>query len=97
VVRINEFHGARTFQVAVWSYYLDFYGGIGEFVRFIRVGTLDDPGQLPPDVHIHTSSKQSWVVLPSDAVAVDEYYVTKEVWPAESLKRRAALLSVPEN
>jgi hypothetical protein len=36
-------------------------------------------------------------VLPSDAIAVDEYYVTKEVWPAESLKRRAALLSVPEN
>jgi hypothetical protein len=84
-------------QVAVWSYYLVFYGGIGEFVRFIRVGTLDEPGRLPPDVHIYTSSKQSWVVLPSDALAVEEYYVTKDVWPAESLKRLAALLSARDN
>ena len=57
----------------------------------------DDPDQLPPDVHIYTTSKQPWVVLPSDALAVDEYYVTKEVWPAESLKRLAALLNAPEN
>ena len=84
-------------QTAVWSNYLALKGGIGEFVRFIRVGTLDDPGQLPPDVHIYTSSKQSWVVLPADALSVEEYYVTKEVWPAESLKRLAALLSAAEN
>ena len=79
-------------QVAVWSYYLVLFGGIGELVRFIRVGTLDDPGRLPPDVHIYTSSKQPWVVLPPDAVAVAEYYVTDEVWRKESLERRAALL-----
>ncbi|MGB5690005.1 MAG: GFA family protein, partial [Woeseiaceae bacterium] len=80
-------------QVAVWSYYLVFYGGIGERVRFIRVGTLDDPGRLPPDVHIYTSSKQPWLVLPEDALAVEEYYVSKEVWPKESLERLAALLN----
>jgi hypothetical protein len=79
-------------QVAVWSYYLVMYGGIGELVRFIRVGTLDDPSRLPPDIHIYTSSKQPWVVLPPDALAVDEYYVTEEVWSEESLARRAALL-----
>jgi len=81
-------------QVAVWSYYLVMYGGIGELVRFIRVGTLDDPSRLPPDVHIFTSSKQPWVTLPPDALAVDDYYVTEEVWPAESLERRAALLEL---
>lgn len=79
-------------QVAVWSYYLVMGGGIGELVRFIRVGTLDDPGKLPPDVHIYTSSKQAWVRLPSDVPAVDEYYVTKDVWSAESLARRDALM-----
>lgn len=79
-------------QVAVWSCYLVMSGGIGELVRFIRVGTLDDPSRLPPDVHIFTSSKQPWVTLPADALAVDEYYVTEEVWPAESLARRAALM-----
>lgn len=79
-------------QVAVWSYYLVMYGGIGEKVRFIRAGTLDDPGKLPPDVHIHTSAKQPWVVLPPDALAVEEYYVTEELWSAKSLERRAALV-----
>jgi hypothetical protein len=67
-------------------------GGIGELVRFIRVGTLDDPGTMPPDVHIYTSSKQPWVTLPPDALTVEEYYVTKEVWPKDSLKRLAVLL-----
>ena len=79
-------------QVAVWSYYLVLYGGIGELVRFIRVGTLDDPGRLPPDVHIYTSSKQPWLSLPSGALAVDEYYETDKVWSKESLDRRTVLL-----
>jgi hypothetical protein len=78
-------------QVAVWSYYLVMDGGIGELVRFIRVGTLDDPGRLPPDVHIFTSSKQPWLTLPPGAPAFDEYYDMAEVWADESIKRRAAL------
>lgn len=84
-------------QVAVWSYYLAMRGGIGELVRFIRVGTFDDPGAVPPDVHIYTSSKMPWVSLPPDTLAVDDYYVTEEVWPDESLARRAALLNAVGN
>lgn len=76
-----------TCKVAVWSN----YGGAGDKVRFIRVGTLDDPDAMPPDVHIFTASKQPWVVLPADARAVAEYYDSKEVWSAESLARRRAL------
>ena len=80
-------------QIAVWSYYLVFYGGIGDLVRFVRVGTLDEPGRLPPDVHIYTSSKQPWLPLPPDSLAVEEYYVTQDLWPAESLERLAVLLN----
>jgi hypothetical protein len=76
-------------QVALWSYYLVFH----DKVRFIRVGTLDDPSRLPPDVHIYTSSKQPWFELPNDALAVKEYYVTEDVWSEESLKRRELLLA----
>ena len=79
-------------QVAVWSYYLVLSGGIGHLVRFIRVGTLDHPGRMPPDIHIFTSSKQHWLDLPTDALAVEEYYVTEEVWTKDSLERRAALM-----
>ena len=78
-------------QVAVWSYYLVMFGGIGELIRFIRVGTLDDPGKMPPDVHIHTSSKQAWVTLPPDVRAFKKYYDIEEVWSQESFERRTAL------
>jgi hypothetical protein len=74
-------------HVALWSN----YGGSGDVVRFVRVGTLDDPDRLPPDIHIYTSSKQPWIVLPPGAVAVPEYYKASDLWPEESLKRRAAL------
>jgi hypothetical protein len=78
-----------TCRIAVWSN----YGGGGDTVRFVRVGTLDEPDRLPPDVHIFTASKQPWVILPPDTPAVAEYYQAAELWPAQSLERRAALLS----
>ncbi|MDP3762275.1 MAG: GFA family protein [Ramlibacter sp.] len=76
-------------RVAVWSN----YSGAGPTVRFVRVGTLDKPDDLPPDIHIFTESKQPWVVLPAGTPAVPEYYDRKLYWPAESLARREALLS----
>jgi hypothetical protein len=74
-------------RVAVWSN----YAGGGDAVRFVRVGTLDEPDRLPPDIHIFTASKQPWVVLPPGAPAVPEFYSLPERWPPESLARRAAL------
>ena len=53
-------------RVAVWSH----YAGAGDAIRFVRVGTLDEPGRLPPDIHIFTASKQPWVVLPPGTPAV---------------------------
>ncbi len=79
-------------QVAVWSNYLCLSDGIGDAVRFVRAGTLDDPSRTPPDVHIYTSSKQPWVTLSPNALIVKEYYVTEEVWSRESLERRALLI-----
>jgi len=76
-------------HIAVWSN----YAGGGDAVRFIRVGTLDEPDRLPPDVHIFTASKQPWVVLLPGTPAVVEYYKADELWPAESLARRAALIA----
>jgi hypothetical protein len=76
-----------TCRIAVWSN----YGGAGDAVRFVRVGTLDEPDRWPPDIHIFTMSKQPWVVLPPGARAVAEYYKSSEVWPKESLERRSAL------
>jgi hypothetical protein len=76
-----------TCRVALWSN----YAGAGEAIRFVRVGTLDEPDRLPPDIHIFTASKQPWVVIPPGARAVPEYYRASEVWPADALARRAAV------
>jgi hypothetical protein len=74
-------------RVALWSN----YAGAGDAIRFVRVGTLDEPGRLRPDIHIYTASKQPWVVIPADTPAMPEYYRASERWPKESLERRAAL------
>jgi hypothetical protein len=74
-------------KIAVWSK----YGG-GDAISFVRVGSLDNPDVMPPDIHIFTSSKQPWVVLPDGALAVEEYYRSSEVWSPDSLARRKAAM-----
>jgi hypothetical protein len=76
-------------RIALWSH----YAGAGAAVAFLRVGTLDDPDALPPDIHIFTSTKQPWVVLPADTPAVPEFYDRARYWPEASLARREALLA----
>lgn len=75
-------------RIALWSH----YAGAGPLLKFVRVGTLDLPDQLPPDIHIFTASKQPWVVLSPDIPAVEEYYDRDKYWPPESLARRQVLL-----
>ena len=75
-------------KVAVWSN----YSGAGPLTRFIRVGTLDNPDLLAPDVHIFTVSKQPWVQIPEGARSFAGFYNREEVWSAGSLERRHALL-----
>jgi hypothetical protein len=77
-------------QVAVWSEY-----GAPRVV-FVRVGTLDEPESLPPDVHIYTRSRLPWVALPPGVPAFDVYYDMDKVWPEASLARVAALRARPE-
>jgi len=75
-------------HIAVWSH----YAGAGPVVKFVRVGTLDQPDHLPPDIYIFTESKQPWVIIPQGMPAVPEYYDREKYWPADSLARRQAML-----
>lgn len=74
-------------RIALWSH----YAGAGPVIRFVRVGTLDQPDSLPPDIHIFTRSKQPWVQLDPAIPAVEEYYARETMWPAGSLERREAI------
>jgi len=79
-----------TCRIALWSH----YAGAGEAISFVRVGTLDEPDRLPPDIHIFTASKQPWVVLPPGVPAVEEYYQRSRYWSEDSQQRRKLLLGL---
>ena len=85
----QRIHRCPDCQVAVYSEY-----GRPE-VRFVRGGTLDEPSSVAPDVHIFTRSKLPWVTLPEDVPAVEVYYDSKALWPAESLERLRAARPSP--
>jgi len=78
-------------SIALWSN----YGGLGDKVYFVRVGTLDEAHRLSPDMHIFTVSKQPWVVIPEGQLVFEEYYSNKKYWPAESLARLREALGLP--
>ncbi len=83
--RPHDIYRCPTCEIAVWSDY-----GRRSYLRFVRVGTLDDPTAIRPDVHIFTRSKVPWVALPADVPAFDVYYDMKTLWPAEAQERRRA-------
>jgi hypothetical protein len=84
--RPHEIDRCPACKIALWSD----YGG-RPALRFVRVGTLDDPTALSPDVHIYTRSKLPWVRLPDAVPAFEAYYDMQALWPAASLERRRAI------
>jgi hypothetical protein len=85
--RTHDIYRCPACRIALWSD----YGG-RPALRFVRVGTLDDPAALAPDVHIYTRSKLPWVQLPEGVPAFEAYYRTETLWPAASLERRRPIL-----
>src|SRR5690554_519889 len=83
--RPHDIYRCSSCSVALWSDY-------GRRpMRFVRVGTLDNPARLAPAVHIFTRSKLPWVQLPNGIRAFEAFYDVDKEWPAESLARRAAI------
>lgn len=84
----HDIYRCRKCKVAVWSDY-----GRRRGLRFVRVGTLDDPSALRPDLHIYTRAKAPWLRLPKGARAFRDYYETKKVWPKAAYARLQAALA----
>ncbi|MFN3959164.1 MAG: GFA family protein [Parvularculaceae bacterium] len=78
-------------RVAVWSH----YATLDTKLAFVRVGTLDDPSRIAPDVHIFTSTKLPWVILPAGAEVYSEFYSAADrvrMFGPERMARREALI-----
>ncbi|KAK2811668.1 hypothetical protein FQN50_002011 [Emmonsiellopsis sp. PD_5] len=90
-----------TCHVALWSH----YGGHGPFVKFIRVGTLDEAWRVVPDMHVFVKDAVGWVrggLLGDDGKGragvrvVEEFFELEEMWPVESLERRRVIMPLVE-
>jgi hypothetical protein len=76
--------------VAVWSH----YGTAREAAAFIRVGTLDDPSAITPDVHIFRSSAVGWLELTDGKPAFDEFYPDRlAIWGPDAAARWETLIA----
>jgi hypothetical protein len=71
--------------VNLWST----YGGAPPSIYFIRVGTLDKPSIIRPDVNIFTSTKMPWVKLCPDLPATEERYKS---YSKEAMERISAAI-----
>lgn len=83
--RPHDVYRCAECQTALWSDY-----GRRGWLAFLRIASLDRPSDFPPDAHIFTRSKVSWLSLQGGAPAFEIYYDMKTLWPAESLARREA-------
>jgi hypothetical protein len=83
----HEIYRCPKCHTALWSEY-----GRKANIRFVRVGTLDKPNALKPDVHIYTRWKAKWLKLPKRTPSFRDYYNTRKLWPKASLKRLNAAL-----
>ncbi len=78
-------------HTALWSHYVQ-----DRDICWVRVGTLNNPDLIEPDVHIYTESKQPWVVLPEGVPNFEKFYDWENrlgVWSAESIQRDEALVA----
>lgn len=76
-------------HTALWSYAPRF----GRFCQAVRVGTMDRPGDIWPDVAIYVADRMPWVTLPEGIPHFDEYYRPSEVLPPERMERLKAVLT----
>jgi hypothetical protein len=82
----NDVHFCADCGTYLWTNY---HGAAG--CLFVRAGTLDDPGALPPRANIFTKSAQSWLPLSEDLPRFEGFYDPEEFLPEESLARLRAL------
>ncbi|KAM0437636.1 hypothetical protein ACHAPT_002000 [Fusarium lateritium] len=75
-------------RTGLWTYYAD----AGRNLYYVRVGTLDQPWEIEPDVHIYTRSRQAWMAVNDGKPSFEEYYPKREpLLREDALKRFEAV------
>jgi len=72
--------------ISMYSY----YGDGGPNLVYVRVGTLDRPWEIKPDVHVFTRSRPSWLAANDGKPSFEEYYPDREELLSEAARMRYA-------
>ncbi|CAN9115637.1 unnamed protein product [Alternaria alternata] len=80
--KVSRHAECPTCHVQLWA-----SSALGEAVIDLRVGTLDFPSLMEPDMHIFVESKLDWVKLPDGARTAERGDDMKKMWPKSSLRR----------
>ncbi|RTE77351.1 hypothetical protein BHE90_008170 [Fusarium euwallaceae] len=78
-----------TCHTGLWTHYAD----AGRNLYYVRVGTLDQPWQIEPDVHIYTRSRQAWVAANDGKPSFEEYYPDRRLLLREDALKRFEAMS----
>ncbi|KAJ4325464.1 hypothetical protein N0V84_003516 [Fusarium piperis] len=77
-----------TCHTGLWTHYAD----AGRHLYYVRVGTLDEPWQIEPDVHIYTHSRQAWMAVNDGKPSFEGYYPDRrQLLREDALKRFEAV------
>ena len=57
-------------HIGLWNHYAD----IGSHAVYLRVGTLDAPWEIDPDVHVFTASRRRFIHIDDGKPQFEEYY-----------------------
>ncbi|KAH7380207.1 Mss4-like protein [Phaeosphaeria sp. MPI-PUGE-AT-0046c] len=66
---------------------------LGPAICDVRVGTLDYPSLMEPDVHSFVESRLEWVRLPEGATTTVRGFEHRKLWPEASLRRLDSALA----
>lgn len=74
-------------HTTLWNHYAD-----GTPSAYLRTGTLDNPEEIEPDVHIFTRSKRSFISISDDKPQFEGYYGDRKPFYREDVMERVEAL-----
>lgn len=92
ITAVDQSSGAPKFQATCSECETELWGSDhrNEAIVNVRIGTLDVPSLMEPDIHCFASTKVAWVAIPEGARKIDRFFEPEEFWPKESLRRYKA-------
>jgi len=83
--------GQKVYRCAICKVQIFSIFNNSDVMTFLKTATFDEPEHFPPQAHIFTKSKLSWVNLDGAIPRFEEYYNKEELLSKDSLARRKAI------